>query len=157
MPTLHLICGLPGAGKTTLAKQLEKACQTVRFSPDEWLHRLGLDFYDEAARARVEHLQWEVAQQLLSCGNDVILENGFWSKLERNQYRAVAEKVGAATKIHYLDVPMAELKSRISKRNLNSDPDTPEVDPSCLDEWSKLFEPPSGEELAQGAAVVLHQ
>ena len=64
-PILHLICGLPGSGKTTLSKQLEHACNAVRFSPDEWLHRLGIDFYDETGRAKVEGLQWELAQQLL--------------------------------------------------------------------------------------------
>ena len=156
-PTLHLICGLPGSGKTTLAKQLEQANQAVRFSPDEWLHRLEIDFYDEAARARVERLQWEVAQQLLRHGNEVVLENGFWSKEERDLYRTIADGIGATTKVHFLDVPMIELKDRIAKRNLNRDPDTPEVDPSCLDEWAKLFEPPSGDELGQDAAVVLRQ
>lgn len=145
-PILHLICGLPGSGKTTLGKQLEQDSNAVRFSPDEWLYRLGIEFYDEAARNKVERLQWELAQQLLRRGNDVALENGFWSKEERTRYRAAAYEVGATTKIHFLDVPLAELKLRIVRRNQSRDPATPEVDPSSLDEWATMFEPPSDDE-----------
>jgi|TARA_R110000868_G_scaffold379975_1_gene645969 predicted kinase len=148
-PILHLICGLPGSGKTTLSKQLEHACNAVRFSPDEWLHRLGIDFYDETGRAKVEGLQWELAQQLLQHGNDVVLENGFWSKEERDNYRAVASAIGATTKVHFLDVPMTELKSRIVRRNQARDAATPEVDPSSLDEWATMFEPPTDDELGR--------
>lgn len=35
--TLFLIVGLPGAGKTTRARELEKAHRALRFSPDEWM------------------------------------------------------------------------------------------------------------------------
>lgn len=103
-PVLHLICGLPGSGKTTLGKRLEQTGHGVRFSPDEWLHRLGIDFYDEAGRERVEALQWSLAQQLLQRGQDVIVENGFWSKAERDGYRTVAEAIGAVTQLHFLEV-----------------------------------------------------
>ena len=44
---LVLICGLPGAGKTTLAKRLEHELRAVRLCPDEWKHDLGIDYYDE--------------------------------------------------------------------------------------------------------------
>jgi predicted kinase len=148
-PVLHLICGLPGSGKTTLGKQLEHDCNAVRFSPDDWLYRLGIDFYDETGRAKVEGLQWELAQRLLRHGNDVVLENGFWSKKERDGYRAVAGAIGATTKVHFLDVPMAELKSRIVRRNQMRDASTPEVDPSSLDDWAAMFEPPTDDELGR--------
>ena len=39
-PTLTLMVGLPGAGKTTRAKELEQATGAVRFTPDEW-HQIG--------------------------------------------------------------------------------------------------------------------
>lgn len=148
-PILHLLWGLPGSGKTTLGKQLERDCDAMRFSPDEWLYRLGLDFHDETGRGKIERLQWELAQQLLRRGNDVVLENGFWTKEERDGYRAVAGEIGATTKIHFLDVPMAELKARIVRRNRLRDAATPEVDPSSLDEWAAMFEPPTVDELGR--------
>ena len=68
MPILHLICGLPGSGKTTLARQLENQGKGLRLSPDEWMSTLGFQLYDEGGRARVEQLQWRLAQRLLAAG-----------------------------------------------------------------------------------------
>ena len=34
-PTLTLMVGLPGAGKTTRAKELERETGAIRFTPDE--------------------------------------------------------------------------------------------------------------------------
>ena len=40
MAQLHLICGLPGAGKTTLARRLDVELPALRLSPEEWLIRI---------------------------------------------------------------------------------------------------------------------
>ena len=40
---LIIVCGLPGSGKTTLAKELESKLRAVRFSPDEWMDALSLN------------------------------------------------------------------------------------------------------------------
>ena len=51
-PTLTLMVGLPGAGKTTRAKELEQATGAVRFTPDEWhLFLFGDDFHDPREHA----------------------------------------------------------------------------------------------------------
>ena len=149
MPILHLICGLPGSGKTTLARQLENQGKGLRLSPDEWMSTLGFQLYDEGGRARVEQLQWRLAQRLLAAGNDVILENGFWSREERDSYRAVAQSLGCETRLHYLDVPVEELQRRIIARNRDAPADAA-VDPNDLLAWSKMFEPPTTDELAVG-------
>jgi predicted kinase len=51
-PTLVVICGLPGAGKTTHARRLEQEMPALRFCPDEWMQALGIDLYDEDRRDR---------------------------------------------------------------------------------------------------------
>src|SRR4051812_438273 len=40
---LIIVCGLPGSGKTTHAKQLEDRLRAIRFAPDEWMEALGID------------------------------------------------------------------------------------------------------------------
>jgi len=45
-PKLIIVCGLPGAGKTTHAKLLEEL-GAIRFCPDEWMEVLSLDLHDE--------------------------------------------------------------------------------------------------------------
>ena len=36
-PTLYIMVGLPGAGKTTLVKRLEQEHSALRLTPDEWM------------------------------------------------------------------------------------------------------------------------
>src|SRR3712207_6733975 len=108
MATLYLICGMVGAGTTTLAKQIEKSCSALRLSPDEWIEKIIEDASDknelDRLRDPIESLQWLTAQRVLRLGVSVILENGFWSKAERMKFQAQAKALGARVELHYLDV-----------------------------------------------------
>src|SRR5438105_13613634 len=117
MPILHLICGLPGSGKTTFARRLERDLSALRLAPDEWMARIVGDGYDDAKRAAVEAVQWEIAARALTLGVDVILENGFWTRADRDDFRARASAVGARCKLHFLDVGRDELVRRLADRN----------------------------------------
>ncbi|MEZ0223995.1 MAG: AAA family ATPase [Alphaproteobacteria bacterium] len=148
MPKLFLLCGLPGSGKTTRAKEIERDASALRLTPDDWMHRLHFDGYDETARARVEALQWDVAARALQLGMNVVLDFGLWSKQERDDFRAHAKALGAETELRFLDVPRYELLRRLKVRNAASPPGTFPVEEAHLDEWSGIFQPPSAEELA---------
>jgi predicted kinase len=151
MPTLFLICGLPGAGKTTLAKQIESSRPALRLCPDEWIASLLADVNDQAEldrlRSPVESIQWEVAKRTLTFGVDVVLEWGFWSRAERNRYRTQAEALGAKVEIQYLAVSRDELWTRLSRRNANLPPGTFVVTEAQLDLWLSWFEPPTVDEM----------
>jgi predicted kinase len=147
MPTLHLICGLPGSGKTTLAKRLERDLSALRLAPDEWMARIVGDGFDEGKRAAVEKVQWEIAARALSLGVDVILENGFWLRRERDDFRARAAALGAGTRVHSLDASREELLRRLALRNAELPPDTFRVNEAQLELWSASFEPPTPDEL----------
>ena len=113
-PRLIIVCGLPGSGKTSLAKRLESSLRAIRFSPDEWMNVLSLDIYDEEARAKIETLQWKFARNLLALGLTVILEWGTWGRSERDTLRLEARALGAAVELHYLAVPVEVLFDRNS-------------------------------------------
>ena len=142
-----MICGLPGSGKSTLAAKLERDLPALLFTPDEWIERMNEDGHKKGKRKLVEDLQWRVARNALRLGLDVVLENGFWSKQEREQFRLEAAAVGATTKLYFLDVPPEELKRRLHARNMNLPANAFYVNPDLIDTWLKEFEPPTDDEI----------
>src|SRR5271155_5256558 len=98
-PRLIIVCGLPGSGKTTLAIALERRLRVIRFAPDEWMDALAIDLYDEEKRAKVEALQWKLAQKLLALSLNVIIEWGTWGRSERDTLRLGARALGAAVEL----------------------------------------------------------
>jgi|HubBroStandDraft_6_1064221.scaffolds.fasta_scaffold08778_4 predicted kinase len=141
---LIILCGLPGSGKTTLGRALESRLRAVRFAPDEWMHALALDYYDEDRRGKIEALQWRLAQQLLVLGLTVIIEWGTWGRSERDALRLGARALGAAVELHYLTAPPEVLFERIQRRGMENPP----VDREALARWFEIFQPPTLEEMA---------
>src|SRR5438270_1726379 len=113
---LILVCGLAGAGKTTLAKQLE-AEGAVRMCPDDWLVALGFDVYDADARVAIEELQWEFTKGLVLRGLTVVDECGVWQRWERDLRRTWAREHGVAVELRFLDAPIDVLMARVAERN----------------------------------------
>jgi predicted kinase len=139
-----LVCGLPGSGKTTHAKRLEAGLGAIRFCPDEWMAALSLDMYDEAQRAQIESLQWELTQNLLTQGLVVIIESGTWGRPERDTLRLGTRAIGAAVELHYLSAPIDVLFDRIQCRGMEDPP----IQREDLQRWSEIFQAPTPEEAA---------
>jgi predicted kinase len=145
---LILVCGLPGSGKTTLAKRLASEMRAVRLSPDEWKHSLGIDYYDEEARLRLEGRLWRLAQELLTLGQSVIMENGFWAREERDELRLAGRALGATVELHYLGAPLDELWRRLELRNREATPGAVPIKRGDLEKWAAQFEAPDSVEFA---------
>jgi predicted kinase len=143
-PRLIIVCGLPGSGKTTHAKQLERKLRAIRLCPDEWMTTLGINLHDSKIRERIEALQWKLTEDLLTIGQTVIIEWGTWGRSERDALRAGARGLGANVELHFLDVPIDNLFERIQQRNRESPP----IQRSDLLLWADTFERPSSEEIA---------
>ncbi|MGA2439518.1 MAG: ATP-binding protein [Tepidisphaeraceae bacterium] len=151
MATLHLICGLPCSGKTTLARRIEQERSAVRLTPDEWIARLFGDDISgarlDAARDPVESVLWDLAARVLVVGVDVILDYGFWSRIERDDFRSRATRLGARSELHFLNVTEEAILTRLAARNNRRPPGTFWIDEARVREWARIFEPPGEDEL----------
>lgn len=143
-----LTCGLPGAGKTTLATQLADDRNAVRLTKDEWLWALGSTPRDEPTRERVEHELWLLAQQILRLGLSVVLDFGLWARIERDEMRHVARGLGVAVELHYLDLPTEELWRRVVARNGEPPWDSHPIRRADFDGWLSDFQAPDANELS---------
>ena len=144
-----LLCGLPGSGKTTVARQLEAEVDAVRFCPDDWMSALGIDLFDQTNRSRIESIQWDLAQRLLRCGAVVVIEWGLWTRDERDELRAAARLLGVPVELRYLEAPLDVLWQRVRDRGAEAQWANVGLTYDHLVEYQTMFEPPDSPELAE--------
>ena len=150
-PTVHLLCGYNGVGKTTYAKHLEKVLPAVRFSLDEWMLRLYSDLsFDSAgygSRAEIcKDIIWGAAQQVLLCGVDVVLDWNQWSRSRRATWRDNVLNAGFTPTLHFIDMPLETALERAAQRVAKRSPGSHELTHEDIRHLAKIFERPTGDE-----------
>lgn len=149
-PTVHLLCGFIGAGKTTFARTLEERTGAVRITKDEWLIRLigndptidGYADYDH----KICGLSRDVAFQLVAKGIDVIIDEGLWEKEQRALLRKRTAEAGAEAVLYYLDTPIATIRERVARRNESLAKDSFMITNAMLESYLPLWQPPTKDE-----------
>ncbi|WP_328762559.1 AAA family ATPase [Streptomyces sp. NBC_00272] len=151
---LVLMAGLPGSGKTTLAHELELR-GFLRLCPDERVWRAhghyGRDFPRGEYKVRERPILEEIAAELraaLTAGRDAVMDHGFWTVDERQEWRRIGEQAGAAVTLVYLPATHDELWERIEDRNQQTydDPNSMYFSEDDLRRHASRFEPPQADE-----------
>jgi predicted kinase len=156
-PLLITFCGLPGSGKTTTAKILERKTGAVRLNTDEWMAALDVDFFDEVFREKLQARLYEHGKTLLRQGQSIIVEDGHWSREERDKQREDARKLGATLEIHYFDLPFDELWRRLDGRNAKDTYGTVPISKEQLLKYWSMFQRPNETELSLFDRHIVHR
>jgi predicted kinase len=148
--TLFLTVGLPGAGKTTRARELARQHAILRLTPDEWMSPL-FGHSDAAGRRDIleGRMVW-VAHEVLVSGSSVILDFGCWSPEERYAIRSIAELAEAHFRMEYVKIDESERRARCDRRWLQAPQTTFEMTDGDHDRFVGLCRPPTENELFQG-------
>lgn len=141
---LVVVTGLPGSGKTTLATELAASMPACRMCPDDWMRASGIDLWDSAVRAQIEEFQLAMSLDLLLRGQNVVIEWGVWTRVERD----AARSVGSPVELRYVSADADELWRRIVDRDLEGRWGSRSIERHELDEWIAIYEPPTADEFA---------
>ncbi|WP_371477392.1 AAA family ATPase [Kitasatospora sp. NBC_00315] len=153
LSTVVLMCGLPGAGKTTYAMDLVRR-GFARLSIDEvvW-QRLGqrdagLVLEAEAFDRLKEVIRREQRQELVElvlAGRDVVVDYSFWSRAARDDYKALIEHHGCHWELVHLKADRTTLERRLAVRSGVEGANAVTVDEALFNRYLATFEEPKGE------------
>jgi predicted kinase len=150
-PTLHLLAGLPGSGKTTHARGLERMA-VARVSVDERmiaLHgRLGVDYGIEDHDALLGPVvEWAKTQILetLNRGESVALDHGLGTRIEREGFKQLAASANANWSLISFVAEVPELIRRLEERERRDPHRSMPITPQILLYLASVYEPPSNE------------
>lgn len=148
LAVLYLTVGLPGAGKTTLARQIADEMRILRLTPDEWMAPLFNDSDADGRRDILEGRMIWVAHEVLRSNLSVVLDFGCWSSDERYAIRVIAESAGAGFDLRHVNIEEVERRARATFRWEAAPETTFPMSDADHDRFLALCEPPSPAELS---------
>src|ERR1700761_4698370 len=155
-PTVNVIFGPCGAGKTTYAHTFARREKGVAFILDDWMARMfGPDMpepleYDWMIErvGRCEMQIWSTAAAVLAAGTPVILDVGVMRKADRERVRQIAEGAGLTLQLHFVDAPQDVRRARVAGRNqIRGETFAIDVPPDMFDFIEGVYEAPEPDEL----------
>jgi predicted kinase len=156
MAHLHLIIGPVGAGKSTFALQLCRDTRAIRLTLDEWMAVLfgqderpavgRLDWYVQRRDRCIEQI-WNLTEDLIDFGTNVVLEIGLIQRRDREEFYARVDKTRIGLTVHVLDAPRELRRERVLRRNREKgETFSMDVPPHIFELASDMWEPPEEDE-----------
>lgn len=156
-PTIHLVCGSTGAGKTTFAGKLARQLGALHLSIDDWMATL---FAPDMPRP----LNWSwIGERVARCESQIIttaiqlgrievssiLDLGLLRADRRQSIAATATAAGLRVRLHFIDVDPAERWRRVEGRNdKKGETFRLTVTRPMFDFIETIWQPPGAEEMA---------
>lgn len=120
MKTLYLICGISFAGKSTLAREMQKQTGIQLVDHDEIYGRKLIKSKKKLSGKQRTEMWQSVRPEVktavdheLAAGNSVILDSTNTLRSEREKYSRLAKKHDAKCTVIFIDTPKEQARSRI--------------------------------------------
>ena len=114
---LVAMCGIPFAGKSTLARELASRCDFALVSVDVIVRELRIDLGEQAEKQRSWALAmaegFDRARRLLADGESVIYDNANHTRRNRDRCRRIARQAEAGFRCIWVDVPTETARARL--------------------------------------------
>ncbi|MBR3421927.1 MAG: ATP-binding protein [Ruminococcus sp.] len=152
MSKVIMLCGRLCSGKSTYSATLRDELGCVVLSVDElMIALLGREtgaMHDEYVRRAKQYICGKAAD-IARAGADVVLDQGFWSRAERDSAREFFALRGVDCELRYLRISDEEWERRIAKRNAEvaaGRSDAYYVDDGLKAKFTAMFEEPTADE-----------
>ncbi|MDX6299378.1 MAG: hypothetical protein QOF53_592 [Nocardioidaceae bacterium] len=146
-PTLFLMVGLPGTGKTSAARRIEVEQQALRLTKDEWVKALYGDENPPSAQDVIEGRLIEIGLRALELGNNVVVDYGLWGRDERSALRRAAADRDAMVELRYFELTPAEQRRRLAQREAEAPHTSWPMSDEELRRWAARIDIPTPGEL----------
>jgi predicted kinase len=148
--TVYLIAGFIGSGKTTFSKKLENETGALRFTKDEWMIKVfgnnpKADNFSKFDNL-LANLATDIALKCAAHGVDVIIDDGFWFKKQRDAIIKRISNIGANVKGYYLRCPKDILEQRVLERSKQISDNSFIIDRDMFNKYYESFQEPSTDE-----------
>ena len=146
-PTICLMCGFLGFGKTTYAKKLEQTLPAVRFTHDEFICKAygrNPENFEEKY-VEIDNFIRRQTEAAIKDGKNVILDYGFWTKKKRAEYYRWAKTLTPNVRFYAICCDIDTAKKRILERTKNN-PKELFIDEECFNRLLTNYEPITEEE-----------
>ncbi len=123
-PALIVLCGLPGTGKSTIARMLGDRVPLVVLESDRLRKRLfGRPTYSTQESRRLFRAIHALADRLLQAGIHVVIDATNLREVHRQPLYDVAQRRGARLVVVHVDAPPEVVRQRLHRRVLHRPPD----------------------------------
>lgn len=147
-PTLYLMLGYPGSGKTTASHAIHELTGAVHL----WADKIRNERYPHPTHSHEENLALydylnELTAELLSTGQSVIFDTAFNFYKDRERLRAIAKTHEAITKLVWVQTDISQARERATHpahANKNTYPQAMSVE--RFERIAQDFEPPQDNE-----------